>query len=55
MTCLTEEELDGIIETLFYNISFNIPIEETLEGFKLSKDDFDFIVDYFKKLLFDNF
>ena len=51
MITISEEEFDDIIETLFWNESFKIKIEETLEGFDLCKEDFDFICDYFKKLL----
>jgi hypothetical protein len=39
----TVEEYGEIIELVLWNLSFNIPIQQTLKGYKLSKEDIDFI------------
>ena len=48
MLNISDEEFDNIIDTCFYNDSFEIPIEETLGYFDLSKEDFKYIMEYFK-------
>ncbi len=48
---LSGEEYDDIIETIFWNLSFNISAEETLKGFNLSKEDEKFIEENFKILI----
>ena len=45
---LTAEQMDDIEETIFYNKSFNISMEETLKYFELNKDDIEYIQDIFK-------